>query len=255
MQLVSNSTLDKESTQLYRRSLETAGQTLLALPLDSVSRTKYVYLDFIHQDSELTSLALQQLRQIYRNNPAMLMRLGVFAADSGETEAAVEMWRSALLQEPAYTGQAIEQAQKRGDFEFRDVIPHEAKNLRAAAKYVLAKGIENDEFLSEALAGIDCESCKRLSERAECEQLAGDIQFKLGRFDDAFASYRSAIERTPADANVRLKLIRRLIERARNQDARREAQLGRQLLPQHGAFQAYIDELAEMDLQELTSRE
>ncbi len=56
VRLASTSATETESTQLYRHSLERAGQALLTLPLDSTARTKYVYLDFIHQDAKLTSL-------------------------------------------------------------------------------------------------------------------------------------------------------------------------------------------------------
>jgi tetratricopeptide (TPR) repeat protein len=253
VRLASSSGDEKESTQLYRESLNQARQTLLTLPLDSVARTKHVYLDFIHQDSALTSVALQQLRQIYRNNPAMLMRLGVFAADSGETEVAVEMWQSALLQEPAYTWHAIELTENRNDIQFTEVVPRQAKNFRAAATYLLAKGIQNDAFLIDALEGIECDSSSLLVERAKCEQLAGDIEFRLGRFDDAFASYRSAIKRTPADVDLRLKLIHRLRDQGLIRESRTLAQEAKQLFPDDGRFQAAIEELAIIDLQAVES--
>jgi tetratricopeptide (TPR) repeat protein len=183
------------------------------------------------------------------------MRLGVFAADSSDIESAVEMWRSALLQEPVYTGQAIEQAQQRDGIEFTEVVPNVARNLRVAAKYLLGKGISHDEFLLQASDGIDCDSCRRLDERADCEQLAGDIHFQLGQFDDAFANYRAAIKRTPADTDLRLKLIRRLREQGHNRESKGEAQLGRLLFPQDGRFDAIIKAMAEMDLQEVDERQ
>lgn len=245
---------EPKSLEFYRRALNEAGLTLRALPLDSLARTKFIYLDFIHRDRQLSSTAIVQLRQFFRNNPPMLMRLAVFAADSNETETAVEMWRSAIEQDPVFTGQAIEQALKRGELEFSEVVPRRPTNLREAAKFLLARGIENDPFLVEALAGIDCDSAARLTERAACEQLAGDIQFKLGQFDDAFSSYRSAIERTPADTELRLKLVRRLRDQGRNRESLGEAQLARLLFPTDGRFDAIIKAMAELDLQEVESR-
>jgi tetratricopeptide (TPR) repeat protein len=249
-----NPSLQVESTSYYADALASARQTLKNLPLDSMARTKVIYLDFVHRDPALTSLALRQLRQFYQNHPEMLVRLGVFAADSGETDLAIEMWQSALRDEPAHTDRVLAQTLSRSEIELRDVVPGEPRNRRAAAKYLLAKDSGNDSFLSELLSGMNCESCRRLDDRAQCEQLEADLLFKLGRFDEAFLRYRSAIELTPADKDLRLKLIMRLRDQGQNREARSEAQVGREKFPQDGRFDLQIKELAAKDLRELETQ-
>ena len=240
----------KKSTKYYQLALQNAAQSLLTLPLDGQARATHVYLDFVHQDPALTKTSLQHMAQFYRNNPALMMRIARFAADSNESELATTAWKSALLLEPVYTAKVIQLTNEREDIDFKDVLPDQPKNYRAAARYLIDQATPADDFLSQAYDSIACEESILMSERCDCEALAGDIAYTIGRTSEAFQRYRKAVALVPENANVRLKFIRRLREKGMIADARKEARWGRTITPSDDRFDRAIKEMAKWDLED-----
>lgn len=242
-----STSLPEGSAFHYQQALEQSVRTLLVCPLDPEARVKQIYLDFVHQDRELTRTALQQLRQFYGNNPIELIKLGTFAADSEELDVAIDAWRSAISTQPKFTSQAIQLANARQEIDFRDVLPDQPVNYRAAARHLIDKGLAIEDFLKESQQKIACDTCEFLAERARCEELAGDIAFALNEFPEAFAAYRKGIEFVPTNPNLRLKLINRMRAQG-NEEWRVEARKARRVMPTDDRFDKLIKKYAQEEI-------
>ena len=246
-----------ESMLRYRSALNDAFATLKQLPLSLEARSTLVYLDFIYRNQKKSRTAIEQLAQLQARNPDRLMKLAILASDSGELEIAKEQWKLALDQAPYLTKTAIEIVGSQSELLVSEIVPSAPRNQRLAARYLLNNDELNDtlkkqvpEFLHSALNKIDCEKCESNRERAQCEELAGDILFSLDRSNDSFPHYVTAIEVQPANPNLRVKYIGRLRFAGKRDEARKAAQRARHDIPNQPRFQRIIDEIAAQDLRE-----
>ncbi len=245
----------------YRRSLDLSTRIFVQLPLSIEARAAQVYLDFIHRDIRRTQSALQQLATLQTRDPDGLIKLAILAADGGELEIAKAQWKKAIAQKPHLTHRAIEFVQSRSDVTLDDVIPNLPENQRRTAWYLLANA-DNDpvlkaqapEFLQRALEKVDCQACDSKRERADCEELCGDILYSLDRTEDSFQHYVTAIEEQPADPNLRVKLIGRLRYAGKKEAALLAARRARRALPKQPRFQQIIDAMAAQDLRDAAQR-
>ena len=238
----------------YGQVLAASENLLRRLPLGMEARAWQVYLDFIHRDEQRTHEAINQMRQFYRHNQGTLILLGNYAADSGENETAIELWRTALEVAPVAIPQVIEAVEKYNDIELVDVLPSNPIVFRGVGNHLIRTGKENDLLMLRALKEIACDQCESKGERSACQQLGGDMAYKLGQYDQAFEHYKSAIQLTPTDAQLHLKYIRRLRDQDRRREALVAARRARLLIPEDLRFTAFIQQMAAQDLEEVDAQ-
>ena len=235
--------------EAYRIPLNHYGTSLKALPLGLENRAGQLYLDFVEPNPKRTKQLIEQLALMHQNKPKTLVLLGQFAANSQHDETAIDLWNQALSLKPDYCGQVIELTKQHDQISLDSAIPKTPESTRAAARLLLSSNDEaRSSYFLHAIDEIACETCGSFEEKAKCLELRGDIAFDLGRMDLAFEQYGQAIENTPTDANLRLKLVRRLRSQGRNSKALIEARKGRHVLGTDVRFDDIIQRMASEDL-------
>ncbi len=248
---------------LYRHALDCSTLAIQWSPLAQTPHPYQVYLDFVHQDIERTKAALHHMTVLFSQEPRTLLQIGSLAADSNEQALAIELWRNAVQARPSLTRAVLTEATSHGVKELHSVIPASSDAYRLAAAYLLTNiqgdtpsdaevtAVPHSELLEESLNGLACGTCETQDERASCEQLAGDIEYRLGRFDESFASYQEALRYSPMNAELRLKLINRLKEQGQRRVALDEARKGRRHLKDDPRFTQAIETMAAEDLRSI----
>ncbi len=267
------------SNALYRQSLAYSSDAIRLRPLAQTPRPYQVYLDFLHQDRKRTQVGLEHLAVVYAQEPSTLVKIGSLAADSGNLSLASALWRSAITTQPALTSQALADATRHGVKSLNSLMPSTSANYRLAATYVLSNpqllqptdptnsksNSQPDseqpdpntpssdpthalQLLRECLHGLDCENCDSQSERANCEQLAGDAAYALQEFEDCFTHYQQALRYDPMNASLRFKLILRLKDQNQRRLALEEARKARMMIKDDPRFTQVIEAMAAEDL-------
>ncbi|QDT12291.1 O-antigen ligase family protein [Planctomycetes bacterium K23_9] len=239
----------------YSSALSKYHQSLAVRPLGVNARSGKLYLDFLQTDSSQSKKSLEQLFVLHRNNPAVLLLLGQYAANRDEYELAAKLWRTAAMERSGLTTKAIELASLHDQINIAEVVPDRPETIRLASRYLLQSGQEQaNEYLANSFDAVACDKCNSLEEKAACLSLQGDIAYKLERHELAFKQYRLAIDRSPSDAELRLKLIRRLREQNRSDQARKESSRGRTVIPGDKRFDSMIKSIAQDDLRKALSQ-
>lgn len=228
----------------YRKTLASSERSLDRLPLGMESRLWQVYLDFVHRDNARTHEAIVQLCQFFRSNAPMLVRLGRFAADSGDSDIAIGIWKSALESDPNTIDQVIASVEQHEGIELIEVLTEDPMVNREVGEYLLGKQSTEDGLTKQVLAGLACETCVTKQETAACLKLAGDLAFTMGRHDRAIENYEQAIRCLPTDAALHLHIIGRLRLMGRRDQARKLARAARRILPEDTRFGEIIHEIA-----------
>ncbi len=242
------------SNDWYRKSLEHSNAALRLRPLSNEARPYQVYLDFVHQDRKRTHLAIEQLSRLYFCEPASLISIAILAADGSDNELAINILKTAISSQPSLTATALAQAERHGIEELGSIVPASSQNYRATASYLLTQRSTATELLAEAYAGLSCDTCKTQSERAACEQLAGDIAFRLERLPESFERYQTALKYDPTNATMRLTLISRLRQDGQRREALSEARRARLIIPGDDRFTTQIEEMAAEDINAVESQ-
>lgn len=231
--------------QSYRDALTSSEQSLRRLPLGLEARLWQVYLDFVHQDKTRTREGLTQLKQYYRNNGPMLLRLGRFAADSLEKDLAIGFWTSALKAKPDLAGDLSAVLQEQSLVSLSEIVTDDATLNRIVGKILDQQTELEYDLANRTLQNLDCLSCSSNQEKALCLRLAGNLAFKTGQYERAFDYYDSAIKFAPTDATLRVLQIDRLRSQDKRQEALDAARLARSALPDDLRFDEIIREMAE----------
>ena len=239
-------------TEQYQEAVSWHNQSLRILPLGIQSRSGRLYLDFVSADKEVTRTLIKQLFSLHRNNPSVLMLLGEYAANRDEFALAIKSWETAASERVGLTANAVSLSLKHEEIGLADVVPQMPKAVRFAASSLLKNDDKDSlDYLQSSLDELSCDQCDYLEERSRCLVLHGDVAYKLGHYDEAFKKYASAIQSNPSDAEVRLKLIRRLRDQNRLKQARAEAVQGRTVLSSDKRFDSLIKAIAEDDLRRI----
>lgn len=236
----SNSQHADEAHADYQVPLEFARQILKQLPLDPNARLMILYLDFVEQNPRITRKLLEQLVQLRGTDVATLVKLGQFAADSRDYGLAEEIWRQVLILDPATTPRVLAQVQKYEAIDAGKVLPASAECFRQAAPVLLQDVAKYKSLLAEALNRLECTSCDRMEARARCEEIRGDVAFALGERKIVHAAYCDSIKASPADPELRLKVIRQLGAQGDRVAARQEAQKAKAIFPHDERFKEFI---------------
>lgn len=241
-----------ESVDAYSSARQNYERSLRARPLDLNARLGLLQLDFVQPDHVLTQRLLEQLGRFCDNNAGLLVEIGSYAADSGHDPLAAKLWQSAASRDVNLMSPIFDLAALYPSIMVADVLPPLPRANRVAASKILNQTDRASwHLLPKLLEGLGCDQCESMQEKAVCHSLAGDIHFALQEYDDAFEQYVTSISMTPTDANLRLKVIRRMREGGRRRDALYQARLARREIPNDIRFQELITAMAESDIREL----
>ncbi len=232
----------------YQVILNASARSLIDLPLGLSARTWQLYLDFVHGDARRSEAALSQLAQIYRRDSRTLIQLATFAGDGGDYPQATSLLKSALELSPSATVTALKTTQRWDQISANDILTDDPLTWRAAADFILKQEDRDDVLLRNCLQGLHCELCETNDNESDCLFQAAELAYELKEFDVAFENYAAAVDLSPNDANRRYRYIMRLIEAGRRDQARLQARIARQNLPQDDRFESIIQNMAEEDL-------
>jgi O-antigen ligase/tetratricopeptide (TPR) repeat protein len=244
-----NVKISSDVMEKYREAMACYDKSLAVKPLGIRARSGKLYLSFLESDPGKVRTVIDQLIALHRNNPSVLLILGEYAANRAEFDLATELWKTATQEQSRLTARVISLCQKHDQISLADVVPPVPATVRLAAERLL-KFDDNDatKYLAFSLDALACDQCDSLEERSSCLSLQGDVAYKLEKYDLAFEQYALAIQSNPAKAELRLKLVRRLREQDRIDQARAEAIRGRSVLPNDNRFDRLIKSMAEYDL-------
>lgn len=232
----------------YEASLAWTMKSLEMRPLSLKPRSMIAYLDFIHQDAELTRRTLIQLAELQKRFPRQLLRIGKLSYESGFNELAAELFRTALELDPQQTTIAIELLKGAPQLSLLEVIPQRSVNQRLAASAILDRKLDGqkvaadaDAFLRQSVSHFRCDELSSAHDRSHCLQILATMHFSLENHTEGLAALRDATEALPADYSTRITLVEKLRELQRYDDALAEARLGQSLFPSNSRFNALID--------------
>ncbi|TWT84167.1 O-Antigen ligase [Planctomycetes bacterium CA13] len=234
----------------YRQALENTEAELVARPLSRESRSSGIYLDFLNSDHARTRTLLNQLQSLYKTNTKATQQIGGLALDSNEHDIAAECFRNVLERQPRYTTSILRIMEEHPEITPSEIVPPTSGNYRQAAKFLINRPEPDSKFLTAAYAGLACDTCETIAERAKCEELAGDTAYVLEKFDEAYDAYQEAIKFKPNDTRLRIKLIGRLRQQNRREEALTEARKARIVMPDEDRFDVIIREIAQAELQD-----
>ena len=238
----------------YQEVLRGSNESLRRLPLGLQARNWQMYLDFVHGDSERSKIAIEQMRVLYQRNPKMLIRLGDFAADLGEYETAKTIWRDSIEQDFLGTNDVVQRADQHDQVDIADVLPDTPEVARQVAALFIQYGDIRKELLTKLLGRLHCETCQSNSEKAYCERLAGDVSYAIGKYDESFAHYETALQLTPTDNRMHKTFIVKLREQGKQDEALKAAKIARKIFPSDSTFTVAIQKMAADDLKRLESK-
>lgn len=231
----------------FGQSLASATHSLRLRPLGLKPRSMFIYLDFVHRDTELTAQSLNQLAVLQQRSPEQLIRIGKLASDSGEDTLAVKSLRSAQVLRPRLTEVVVDYAIENPKIDLADVIPESAANQQLATGLVLNKTADDDplssearQFFQQSVSHLDCESVVSHQLRSHCLQLLARTHFRLQQDASGVTALKEAVELYPANYATRITLIEKLRELGEFDDALAEAEKGQTLFPDNQRFRAFI---------------
>ena len=114
--------------------------SLTARPLALSPRTDQIFLEFVHQSPDRTDVALRQASRLFRNTPELQLRLGAEAADQGDYQLAVKLWRGAATLDPKMVTRVLGRAIRFANFPLTDLIPDSPEAERKAKEFLDVHG-------------------------------------------------------------------------------------------------------------------
>ncbi|WP_182865746.1 O-antigen ligase family protein [Stieleria mannarensis] len=212
----------------YFDAVRSSQRALAKSPLGIESRMHLVYLDFVHQDVDRSQRAIAQLATLQSQTAKQMAILAVLVGDAGNLESSATYWRKATERNVRLTHNALRYAERYPELNLSEIIAETAECQRAASRYLLEHDLEFprlkpqvDKFLEHAIAKVACDRCQTKRQTAVCEELLGDMHFKLNQLDDSFVHYNRALQHTPTNSRLRKKLIKRLVANGRAEEASR----------------------------------
>lgn len=231
----------------YDGILAASQKSLLACPLAPEPRKWQLYLDFVHRDRSRSDAAVSQLTQFYRGNPEMLVRLAELAAGGEDYLRAAELLSSAITLSAEYTSDALEMTDRWDALSLEEILKDKPEAWRSVASDLLERRPTNTRLLNKCRESLECESCETNRERAECEASAAGLALQTDEQEIAFEHYQTAIKLSPVDVQLRYEFVRSLQKAGRRKEARRQAQIARDVLPDEGRFDTIIQQMADED--------
>ena len=216
----------------YRESVQWACQTLRVRPLDLQARVTLVCLDFYHRDAELSELALKQLLSLQQGTARPLMDLADLALGSKRFDLAQQAMGRALIIEPRYVREAIEQSVAHPTLELDAIIPLELECRRQAVQQILGliaktptlRG-QYQSFLAASLQALQVDQADGLEERIACLKSRVQLGFFLEEPELAIASANQLAEEGGADVNTHVSFLKMMQQAERIPEAIAHAEL------------------------------
>lgn len=243
------SVTSSEATPYFETAAAANRNAILSCPLNRQRRVDLVTLDFV-ADSSTSVEITQQLSTLYSLSPAAMMQIAKTSADAGWLDSAKQLYLSALRCSPASTTRVLKEARDFGGLPLADLLPDDAVAHQQAATFALADATANADLLSYLQESdlIDGGDSKTPERRAWSLVLAADIAFSVGETDKALKQYENGIAANPSSSTARLKLIARLIELGRGDEAKMQARIGRRTHSEDNRFEQAIKNIVNTEL-------
>lgn len=238
-----------DSQRHYDDARLVAIRTLQTCPLNQLSRAMLVQLQPVLAETPEAEKSLEHLVAFYASEPNRLLRLGSLALENGQITQAKAAYRRALELSPRLTARVMPVIFQNESLSLLDIIPENSSAMQTAATQVLKSNTRDDAFLVKAIGLIDCGNSELLDKKAACHELKARLYQQLEQTDQAIKSFQAAIRLDPTEPRYRLELIQLLFIDQNRPEALQQARMGRELLPDEEAFQAWIDKIAELDRQ------
>lgn len=206
----------------YRQAAQYARLSLERLPLGIESRMWSIYLDFVDPGESTTVEAVNQLAAIYRNDPDRLISLGQTAAESRLDQAAVELWRRALLLRPDRVFEIANIVSRMPSYRLSAIVPETHGNYAIALPLLLRDPGQNREAITGSLQIIRLDQAQSSDELSRLNQITAQAAIVAGRPDLATERLRAAVSFSPGDAKLRTQWIRHLRQYESPEEAARE---------------------------------
>ncbi|MCC9601243.1 O-antigen ligase family protein [Stieleria sp. JC731] len=124
------------SVSSYTKSLRLTDESLAVRPLSIKSRFNLVALEFAHQDSDRTVLALRQSAQLFHRSPDVQLRVGTSFADHADFDRATAAFRRAAALSPEKIALVFGKAKRYAGIHLDQIIPEDSRAKLAAETYL-----------------------------------------------------------------------------------------------------------------------
>lgn len=235
----------------YESALQSLGNALVTSPLSILARRYAIFLDFYHGNAQVSTAAIGQLRENYRNQPNSLLWLARVAAASGKHEAAADMLRETLSNSIFSTQYALNIISKYPQIPISRALPDSpVVFLRCAPWLIQNYGSANaspmafdENLMTRAYEQVSKLEDKNVNDRVRQLSTMGDLAYTIGRYEQAFSDYNNALTMEPRNSTLMQKLIRRLTSQQAFQEALELARRNQQLSPNDPTIAATIASL------------